>query len=161
MVDLSWFRRRQQAGLRPYDKPARERHIVSVVSSCLSVLLLILSLSLQEWGKAETARCKFTFKLTKVVIEDKTNHNHHYSFSSKSSYILASGMCFNPCLPPLSHSDGVLLQQPADPHFVCHQCLGLGHHLFPDLHSHQCWLPERKTGIPPTLLCLQHHLTYV
>ena len=83
MVDLSWFRRRQQAGLRPYDKPARERHIVSVVCSCLCVLLLILSLSLQEWGKAETSNCKFTFKLTQVVIEDKV-FNHDYSFSSKS-----------------------------------------------------------------------------
>ncbi|CAI8009109.1 hypothetical protein GBAR_LOCUS6171 [Geodia barretti] len=83
MVDLSWFRRRQQAGLRPYDKPARERHIVSVVCSCLCVLLLILSLSLQEWGKAETSNCKFTFKLTQVVIEDKA-FNHDYSFSSKS-----------------------------------------------------------------------------
>ena len=71
MVDLSWFRRRQQTGLRPYDKPARERHILSVVCSCLSVVLLILSLSLQEWGKAENGRCKFTFKLTKVVIVTK------------------------------------------------------------------------------------------
>ena len=73
MVDLSWFRRRQQTGLRPYDKPARERHILSVVCSCLSVVMLILSLSLQEWGKAETNFCKFTFKLTKVVIYDKLN----------------------------------------------------------------------------------------
>ncbi|CAI8009108.1 hypothetical protein GBAR_LOCUS6171 [Geodia barretti] len=85
MVDLSWFRRRQQAGLRPYDKPARERHIVSVVCSCLCVLLLILSLSLQEWGKAETSNCKFTFKLTQVVIEDKA-FNHDYSFSMTEYY---------------------------------------------------------------------------
>jgi hypothetical protein len=74
MVDLSWFRRRQQRGLRPYDKPARERHILSVVCSCLSVVVLILSLSLQEWGKAETNLCKFTFKLTKVVITNKQQH---------------------------------------------------------------------------------------
>ena len=71
MVDLSWFRRRQQARLRPYDKPARERHILSVVCSCLSVVLLVLALALQEWGKAETNACKFTFKLTQVVIENQ------------------------------------------------------------------------------------------
>ena len=75
MVDLSWFRRRQQAGLRPYDRPARERHILSVVCSCLSVVLLILSLSLQEWGKAENSLCKFTFKLTKVVVVNKNEHS--------------------------------------------------------------------------------------
>ena len=75
MVDLSWFRRRQHTGLRPYDKPARERHILSVVCSCLSVVVLVLSLSLQEWGKAETGQCSFSFKLTKVVITDKLSHN--------------------------------------------------------------------------------------
>ena len=75
MVDLSWFRRRQHTGLRPYDKPARERHILSVVCSCLSVVVLVLSLSLQEWGKAETSQCSFSFKLTKVVITDKLSHN--------------------------------------------------------------------------------------
>ena len=82
MVDLSWFRRRQQAGPRPYDKPSRERHYVSVACSCLSVVLLVLSLSLQEWGKAETTRCKFTFKLTQAVIEDKATHRDH-SFHSE------------------------------------------------------------------------------
>ena len=82
MVDLSWFRRRQQTGLRPYDKPARERHILSVVCSCLSIVMLILSLSLQEWGKAETSRCKFTFKLTKVAIANKQEQNEH-TFGSK------------------------------------------------------------------------------
>ena len=82
MVDLSWFRRRHQVGLRPYDKPARERHVLSVVCSCLSVVILILALSLQEWGKADTSSCKFTFKLTQVVIEDKLN-KRDYSYSSE------------------------------------------------------------------------------
>lgn len=57
--------------MRPYDKPARERHILSVVCSCLSVILLVLALALQEWGRAETNTCKFTFKLTQVVIENE------------------------------------------------------------------------------------------
>lgn len=73
MVDLSWFRRRHQAvGPTAYDKPARERHILSVICSCLSVILLVLSLSLQEWGKAQTDKCKFTFKLTQVILESET-----------------------------------------------------------------------------------------
>ena len=142
MVDLSWFRRRQQAGLRPYDKPARERHIVSVVCSCLCVLLLILSLSLQEWGKAETSNCKFTFKLTQVVIEDKVL-NHDYSFSSKSSYNYE--ISFQTSHSSITRSDGVLLQQSADPHIMCHQCLSSGYHLFSNICHHQRRIPKGKT----------------
>ena len=81
MVDLSWFRRRNQARLS--DKPARERHILSIVCSCLSVVLLVLSLSLQEWGKADTGRCKFTFKLTQVSIEHEEASYPDQTYSSE------------------------------------------------------------------------------
>lgn len=84
MVDLSWFRRRQQARLRPYDKPTRERHILSIVFSCLSVALLVLSLALQEWGKADINGCKFTFKLTQVEIKSQSNKELTYTSETKA-----------------------------------------------------------------------------
>ena len=152
-MDLSWFRRRQQAGLRPYDKPSRERHFVSVACSSLSAVLLLLALSLQEWGKAETSKCKFTFKLTQVVVEDKPSH-HDYHFKSKWSR-------YNHHLSFSLFSDRVLQQQPADLDLVCDQCVVSCHHILPHLHHHQCWLPQRETRVHQTLRCLQHHLTYV
>ena len=166
MVDLSWFRRRQTAGPTPYDKPARERHILSVVCSCLSVLLVILSLSLQEWGKARTERCKFTFKLTQVVLEDEGNEED-YTYSSEwisTSVVFRAPRSVRLCVSSFefsSSSDGVLHEQPADSHFVCHQCVSPSHRLFPHCHHNQLRLPTGKTRIPPTLCSLQHHIMYV
>lgn len=72
--------------MRPYDKPARERHILSVVCSCLSVILLVLALALQEWGKAETSTCKFTFKLTQVVIKNEYQKSEQ-TYTSKPAIL--------------------------------------------------------------------------
>ncbi len=72
MVNLSWFRRRQQQQLRYYDKPARERHYLSLVGSVLCIVLLILALALREWGKGSSELCSYVFGLTQVHIKDST-----------------------------------------------------------------------------------------
>ena len=95
MVDLGWFRRRQQRQLTLNDKPARERHILSIMCSCLSILLLILALSLQEWGKADAGSCHFVFKLTEVVV----NKNRCSSECSSERVVLC---------PVLSRADHLL-----------------------------------------------------
>ena len=71
MVDLSRFRRRQQQRLRFYDKPARERHFLSIIGSVLSIVLLILAVALQEWAKGSDTVCEYVFGLTRVEIQDE------------------------------------------------------------------------------------------
>ena len=58
------FRRNQ--GLPLYDKPARERHGVSVTCSVLSVMCMITALSLPQWATSGSTTCNCVFGLTKV-----------------------------------------------------------------------------------------------
>ena len=71
MVNLSRILRRpQQQARRVYDKPARERHFLSIICSVLSSIFLILALALKVWANGEDSRCTFTFGLTQVSIDD-------------------------------------------------------------------------------------------
>ena len=69
MVDLSRFRRRNRHQMLLYDKPARERHFLSIVGSVLSMVLLILALALREWAKGKDNVCNYIFGLTQVQIQ--------------------------------------------------------------------------------------------
>lgn len=72
MVNLSRFRRRRDQPVpRFYDKPSRERHFLSIISSALSMVLLIMALALREWAKAGDEYCDFTFGLIKVYVLHK------------------------------------------------------------------------------------------
>lgn len=69
MVNFAWFRRRNQQPLRFYDKPARERHYLSLVGSILCIVLLILAVALREWAKGSSKNCSYVFGLTQVQIK--------------------------------------------------------------------------------------------
>lgn len=84
MVDLSRFRRRHQQQLRYYDKPARERHFLSLVASVLSIIMLVLALSLPEWAKGRVSQCDFVFGLTQVRYQDSNAHTQNVESSEFS-----------------------------------------------------------------------------
>ena len=74
MVNLSrlrWRSNRQQAR-HLYDKPSRERHFLSIIGSALSVILIIMALAMREWARAGDELCDFTFGLTKVYVQKKS-----------------------------------------------------------------------------------------
>ena len=74
MVDLSRvLRRPQQQAPRVHDKPARERHFLSIICSVLSSIFLILALALKVWAKGGDSRCSYVFGLTQVYIDDAQN----------------------------------------------------------------------------------------
>ena len=56
-----------------YDKPARERHFLSIIGSVLSIVLLILAMALREWAKGNDANCEIVFGLTQVQIQNIGN----------------------------------------------------------------------------------------
>ena len=79
MVDLTRFRRRQQQSDRIHEKPARERHFLSIIGSVLSFIMLILSLALPEWAKGEDGECDYIFGLTQVKIADSLSPTQYSS----------------------------------------------------------------------------------
>ena len=69
MVDLSRILRRpQQQARRVYDKPARERHFLSIICSVLSSIFLIMALALKVWANGTSDQCNFVFGLTLVYM---------------------------------------------------------------------------------------------
>ena len=69
MVDLSRILRRpQQQARRVYDKPARERHFLSIICSVLSSIFLIMALALKVWASGHNEQCSYVFGLTQVYI---------------------------------------------------------------------------------------------
>ena len=68
---VNWNRFRRHHSLSLYDKPARERHLVSLTCSILSVITLIIALILPQWAYARIAgHCDCEFGLTKVFCLD-------------------------------------------------------------------------------------------
>ena len=72
MVNLFRRSNQSQQAQRVHDKPARERHYLSIIGSVLSCMFLIVSLSLKEWAKGNDGQCDFVFGLTQVSIVDST-----------------------------------------------------------------------------------------
>ena len=69
MVDLSRILRRpQQQARRVYDKPARERHFLSIICSVLSSIFLIMALALKVWASGSSEQCSYVFGLTQVYM---------------------------------------------------------------------------------------------
>lgn len=76
MVDLSRILRRpQQQARRVYDKPARERHFLSIICSVLSSIFLIMALALKVWASGDNNECSFVFGLTTVYIVHSSNQH--------------------------------------------------------------------------------------
>ena len=186
MVELDCFRRRSRNPL--YDKPARERHIVSVAASLISVVLLIISFTLPTWATATISNCNCWFGLTRVrCITPKPEGTCGEMMSEWSVHFFLFLLLhlFPPFLPfhlypsinilqslplhldssfssPLFHSsDWILPDLPRDPHILCpqHQCTY--HDLFVDSSFHQCRLPSREAGVSPSLLSVQHCVMWV
>ena len=70
MVNLNRLWRRQDPQYRFLDKPARERHFISIAGSVLSNVLLILALALKNWAKGDDKRCSYVYDLTEVKVHD-------------------------------------------------------------------------------------------
>ena len=89
MVDLSRILRRpQQQARRVYDKPARERHFLSIICSVLSSIFLIMALALKVWASGHNDQCSYVFGLTQVyLVEQNTNSR---TFSSKPTLNISS-----------------------------------------------------------------------
>lgn len=144
------------------DKPARERHFLSMGASISSVVLLVISLALPWWATANVKNRSCSFGLIKVSCIHPLSGEYRQDMSCKLTVSLAStDSDIIIIISSLCYSEWILRNLTADTDLVCsqHQCAH--YDILTDSSIHQCWFPSREVRVSSTLFCLQHSLLWV